>query len=618
MIKEATGLKSVYLIAKENWLKRKNDYSWLAKEAEFWFSQKINIPTEGAGWLHNYNCSKTGIKLKFDINKPHKHFCPVCKCYHSGKELDKAWIYCYQRRLINGVKCLATIGVMEDNFTYLDKAKDIILSLTKQYLNYPVHGKWAGKGRLQGQSVEEARWLIDFMECIDILSLSKILNPSELQRINERVIRPAANLIQKFNFDIHNIQCWHASAIFIAGIHLNDKYFIKLGKESLEKNIKKGILEDGIWWECSMVYHFYTLEAFIKSLLSAKLNRIKISYKDKVKPMFISPFSLVLPDGELPAINDGWIMKNIKDYSHIYEMGLKLFPEEGNLRKILSYIYSLPGTKRNSLESLWFGEKEIPIYRGEFDKESFSIFPYSGLVSWKKENNYLLLKCGPHGGGHGHFDKLSILLFLNGYYFSPDFGTCGYGNPLFLKWYRKTYAHNTLVVDGKDQKATEGKINYAKKEGGIFVIKVMCNNAYPGIEMVREIRIYKNKIIDKFTAKSKTEHTFDLFFHSRGNLKETTKLPLKEAETKEMKKWYPVLESIGKTEEKNFQFSIDDTLFTYQVTPSKEETVYLAKAPDNPGDKKINVIIRRQRGKNIFFCSEYLHSDIKIEKKKGE
>ncbi|MCX5660546.1 MAG: heparinase II/III family protein [Planctomycetota bacterium] len=59
------------------------------------------------------------------------------------------------------------------------------------------------------------------------------------------------------------------------------------------------------------------------------------------------------------------------------------------------------------------------------------------------------------GGGHGHNDGLNLGLFAKGLDLMPDMGYPpvqfgGWGSPRAL-WYRKTAAHNTVVIDGKDQ-----------------------------------------------------------------------------------------------------------------------------------------------------------------------
>ncbi|MBI2951756.1 heparinase II/III family protein, partial [bacterium] len=66
------------------------------------------------------------------------------------------------------------------------------------------------------------------------------------------------------------------------------------------------------------------------------------------------------------------------------------------------------------------------------------------------------------GGGHGHLDGMNLGLFAKGLDLMPDFGYPpvhygGWKGPRF-NWYVRTAGHNTVVVDGRDQKRpSEGR-----------------------------------------------------------------------------------------------------------------------------------------------------------------
>lgn len=65
------------------------------------------------------------------------------------------------------------------------------------------------------------------------------------------------------------------------------------------------------------------------------------------------------------------------------------------------------------------------------------------------------------GGAHGHADGMNLGLFARGLDLLPDFGYPpvqfgGWGAPRAV-WYTMTAAHNTVVVDGRNQRAGPGK-----------------------------------------------------------------------------------------------------------------------------------------------------------------
>lgn len=66
-------------------------------------------------------------------------------------------------------------------------------------------------------------------------------------------------------------------------------------------------------------------------------------------------------------------------------------------------------------------------------------FKETGYTVLRSGTKTVVMKYGPHGGGHGHPDKLSISIHDGEKEIVSDMGTCAYGVPAFTKWYRKLY-----------------------------------------------------------------------------------------------------------------------------------------------------------------------------------
>ena len=77
------------------------------------------------------------------------------------------------------------------------------------------------------------------------------------------------------------------------------------------------------------------------------------------------------------------------------------------------------------------------------------VFAEAGFAALHNpENDFTIVtKFGMHGGAHGHFDKLSFILYANGRALGIDPGTQLYGLPLHREWDSMTVAHNTISVD---------------------------------------------------------------------------------------------------------------------------------------------------------------------------
>src|SRR5690606_20255686 len=95
---------------------------------------------------------------------------------------------------------------------------------------------------------------------------------------------------------------------------------------------------------------------------------------------------------------------------------------------------------------------------------------HSGYAILKSENTHLLVKYGPHGGGHGHPDKLALELWGYGQALSPDLGTPGYGIPMNNSWYRHTLSHNAVLLNSQSQPPATGKLRHFQTPGESFGI----------------------------------------------------------------------------------------------------------------------------------------------------
>jgi hypothetical protein len=86
---------------------------------------------------------------------------------------------------------------------------------------------------------------------------------------------------------------------------------------------------------------------------------------------------------------------------------------------------------------------------------------------WRPTDNYLLIDCGPIGGGsggHGHADALAIDLTVGGKSILMDSGTYTYHESEELRnQFRITSAHNTLEIDGLSQSEPGRKFSWKTK-----------------------------------------------------------------------------------------------------------------------------------------------------------
>ena len=134
------------------------------------------------------------------------------------------------------------------------------------------------------------------------------------------------------------------------------------------------------------------------------------------------------PDRCVPPLNDS----NSVGLEREMERAVKLYPEREDFR--------------------WFAtggaEGRAPEYLS-------CVFPYAGAVvfrsSWATNAVWGYMDCSPFGRGHQHEDKLNVLISAYGRNMVVEPGNYAYDTSEMRKYVVSTRAHNTILVDGREQ-----------------------------------------------------------------------------------------------------------------------------------------------------------------------
>ena len=246
------------------------------------------------------------------------------------------------------------------------------------------------------------------------------------------------------------------------------------GDLGLAAQLAQGVTREGLWWEVSLSYHYYSLDAIVRTLSILKATGESFDDGGVVRRMFLAPVRVALPDLRLPSVNDCWhfigleerVGHGIPEADGFYETANAWFQDPAFAWILRQNYRSRP---RTCFEALLDGAPEIPA--GEPPARDSRLFPEAGLAvlrggGSRKRQNYLLLKAGHHGGVHGHRDQLRIQLCGSGSSLIPDLGTPGYGIDLNHTWYQQTASHATVLVDGESQPPTQGRLERFSDEDG--------------------------------------------------------------------------------------------------------------------------------------------------------
>lgn len=436
----------------------------LLQQADAALEQDLRPVAEAGGWGHSFHCPEHVVPLEFDPSGPAEHRCPVDGKLWRGEDFDGGWRCALNGRIMAGIQaCASVVAALgtEADPAHLAYPREILLDYAERYPALPEYGKWAGKGRITGQGLEEAVWAIGASRVYD--AIRDQLSEADRARIETGLLRGLADHVTKQLFHkIHNIECWQLSALVHLGVVLDDDDLISLavdGETGLTAQFAEGILDDGWWAEGSPTYHYYMLSGALAAAAALRERRPEFLDTRGLRDMLLTPLSMIRSDLSLPATNDGWnsiaYPHGLAQYANHYEQGYGLWPDD-RFAEVLAAFYA--GDRQRVGEApLALG----PDLTGVAVPKSWplrTVHPTSGYAILADDHRYLLLKYGPHGGGHGHPDKLQLDLWAHGVRLAPDAGSPAYTSPLQGPWIRQTLSHNTVSLDHTSQPEAEGTL----------------------------------------------------------------------------------------------------------------------------------------------------------------
>lgn len=470
----------------------------------------LKVPLLEGGHLHDYFCPVHNLMFLFEWDKPYSHYCSECGKYWEGnKRYDWAWINKVHEANLQYLEGSMYLYLCTGQHVYAEYIRDMLLNYASVYPTYMEHNTnrvatALNSGKMFGQSLDESVWASDAAKAYWVAK--EIMTPVEIKKIETGYLQPCADMLLKRKGG-GNWQVWHNSGLIALGVALqNDKIIdeaLNDPKCGYHYLIENNVYNDGWWCEGSPIYHFYPLRAMLLSADALRCRNINL-FDKKLYNMLASPALGTYADMSFPAHNDGWYGESLIAQAKLYEMAYLRF-RDPLFKDILSRCYSK--TDRISGEAL-LNPVELKKTSGLEQRKSL-YFKDLGVGILRNKDKTIVLKYGPHGGGHGHPDKLSITINDGKNELIADLGTSAYGVPDFTQWYRKTVSHSTVSVDAKDQTPSAGNlISFsATKNGGS--IESSADHAYEGVNMKRKLILNNNKLIDEYICNSQNSHLYD-------------------------------------------------------------------------------------------------------------
>ncbi len=243
-----------------------------------------------------------------------------------------------------------------------------------------------------------------------------------------------------------------------------------LGEKILLAELERHVRPDGVYFEQSSYYHRYTVDFYTHFYILARTHgSVFASVSAKLQLLLDHLMYITRPDGTTPFFGDddgGKLLKFEKrepsDFRAALSNGAALFTRP-------DYKFVAGDAAE---ETLWLlGPDGLAAFDSLVSQEpakNSMAFPDGGYYvmrdGWRRDSNYLLFDCGPHGTincGHAHADALSFQLAAQGRTLLIDPGTFTYtGSQKLRDWFRSSAAHNTLTIAGEPSSIPEGPFSW--------------------------------------------------------------------------------------------------------------------------------------------------------------
>lgn len=438
---------------------------------------------------------------------------------------------------------------------YARAAREILVGYAQRYEGYPRHTgiNKNDASKIAYQRLSEAMWLIPQLEAYDYILPSKVLSEDDKKLIETGLIRPAILEIRRQEpaqeaagrdrktpdwrtatpkpspqGHYSNWLNFYSTATIMAGAVLDDKNMMDLAAADLRTAIATGIGDDGMWGEGAIGYQLFAMDAMVPGMETAAHNGYDVwnSSRGRFKMLFDSPLRYAYPDGTLPGINDSGRAHFGSWETIVYDYGLLRYGDP-------AYRALVNDTPRqlHTSDAIYAPTRfYAPLGGAVTAKVGSTLFGSLGYAILRDDLKYTLLDYGPHGGTHGHYDKLNLELYaappggvgdeMGG---EPNFHF--YDSPLHSTWTTQTVAHNTLTVDETSQAATEGKLLVYEDTPDIKVMRGESAGSYAGVLLDRTVVVTPDAVIDLFAGRSALNHTWDRTFRYNGKLLDLPVVP---------------------------------------------------------------------------------------------
>jgi hypothetical protein len=559
---------------------------------------------------------------------------------------------------------------------YAKFIKDNLMAYAKIYKTLPIHptDRSYSTGKIFWQCLNDANWLVYTSMAYDCIY--EYLSTKEKSYLESELFKPYADFIsvenpQFFN-RVHNHSTWGNAAVGMIGLVMKDEalvqralygiplsedderakdddggFIFEKGQAGFYAQMDNAFSPDGYYTE-GPYYQRYAMTPFMffaLALHNAKPELKIFDYRNGLLTKAV--YALIYQsdsEGRFFPINDAQKGMSLMAESVVAAVNiaygitrdprlLDIAQQQGDLLLDQNGYAISKGIDKGARQP--FIKQSIELTDGaEGDQGALGILRSADA---EKEIT-VVFKYTSQGLGHGHYDKLSYLLYDNATEVLQDYGAARWVNidqkagGRYLNentsWAKQTIAHNTLVVDRKSHfNGIYDVANRHHSEPYLFhsdheqlqVASATESNAYEGVKMHRTLFLLKDEglshpvLIDLMKAQSDEEHTYELPIQYADHLLETN-IDYTISETRQVmgdKNGYQHIfleaEGTAKDNQLYFNWMNDDKFYSFTSAADIGDKMLFARIGANDPDFNLRrdalLIHRKENSKDALFLT---------------
>ena len=473
---------------------------------------------------HGGRCVRCTVLLDFDPRQPVRHACPNCHEIYTDHAHHQWWLM--NAHLWTAEQCTraAALALLLDDDRAARRADEILRTYADRYATWPNRDNALGPTRPFFSTYLESIWLLHLATALELRINATGQVGQGADAALERLVLPSARLIASFNEGRSNRQVWHCAALFAASSVLDDSSMRHAAADSLRVLLREGLHADGSWYEGEN-YHLFAHRGLLSAVTLAEQNGIELSkeLRARFEAGFTAPFRTMLPDGTFPSRRDSQYGVALRQYrtADWAECGFAR-RDTPELRAALASMYAhwpdagttgrwkstadaernQPGVRLTRADCGWrallLARPQLPPLADAVPQSE--LLQGQGLAVFRREAGrcWVGLDYGDPGDGHGHPDRLNLVIATRDTRLLDDVGTGSYTSPT-LAWYRSSLAHNAPMVNGENQGAGWGRLRAHDEHGDIGWVSATFVDPTSGVRFTRSVVVATDHVVDELT-----------------------------------------------------------------------------------------------------------------------